>query len=75
MCLLLCCITFGTLGITGKDGDDVTSTVLERMQFNHKHYEVTLPWKENHPDIPDHFLLSLNRHGYLQRKLLKSPQE
>jgi len=34
---------------------------------------VTLPWKENHPDIPDHFLLSLNQLRYLQRKLLKSP--
>jgi len=62
-----------SLGIIDKDGDDESPTFLQRLQFNHKRYEVALPWKENHPDIPDHFLLSLNRLRYLQRKLLKSP--
>jgi len=71
--MLHCFWDIDSLGITDKDGDDESSTFLEQLQFNHKHYEVTLPWKENHPDISDHFLLSLNRLRYLQRKVLKSP--
>ena len=63
-----------SLGIIDKDSDEEPSSFLERLQFKRNRYEVTLPWKESHPDIPDHFVLCLNRLRYLQRKLLKSPQ-
>jgi len=63
-----------SLGIIDKDGDKKPDTFLEQLQFNCNCYEVALPWKESHPDIPDHFVLSINRLRYLQHKLLKSPQ-
>ena len=63
-----------SLGIIDKDSDEEPSSFLERLQFKRNRYEVTLPWKESHPDIPDHFVLCLNHLRYLQRKLLKSPQ-
>ena len=34
---------------------------VERLQFNHGHYEVYLLWRENGPPISDHFNLCLNR--------------
>ena len=50
------------------------ATFLERMQFKQAHYEVGLLWKEDHPDIPDHFTVCLNHLRFLQRQLLKSPK-
>lgn len=64
-----------SLGITDKDDNQEQCSFLERLQYNcNNRYEVALPWKEDHPCIPDHFVLSLNRLRYLQNKLLKSPQ-
>jgi len=38
-----------SLGIIDKDGDDESCAFLERLQFNGRCYEVTLPWKVFEP--------------------------
>ena len=58
------------------DDDNTTPTFLNQLQFKkpRSRYEVGLPWKEDHPEIPDHYALCLNRLRFLHRKLLKSPE-
>ena len=43
------------------------------MHFKEDQYEVSLPWKEDHFKIPEHYVMCVNRLRYLQLKLLKSP--
>ena len=41
--------------------------------FDKIRYEVRLPWREDHPDVPDHLNLCRERLKYLHQKLLKKP--
>ena len=54
------------------DNDNTTPTFLNQLEFKkpRSRYEVGLPWKEDHPEIPDHFALCLNRLRFLHCKLL-----
>ena len=51
-----------TIGIV--DNMSISSQVddkfLSDIVFAESHYQVSLPWKERHPSVPDHFILSLN---------------
>ena len=51
------------------DVDQNVFTEFEKnIQFKDGRYEVSLPWKENHPLLPTNYHLSLNRlHGLLHR--------
>ena len=42
---------------------------LETVQFKDGRYEVTLPWKDSHPVLPDNYQLSLHRLQGLLRRL------
>ena len=46
----------------------------ENICFSGQQHEVQLPWKENHPTVPNHYELCVNRLRSLQRKLLKEPE-
>ena len=63
-----------SIGILEEESDKATPAFLEEMLFKQNRYEVGLPWKEDHPEIPDHYTVCLNRLRFLQRKLLKSPE-
>ena len=47
--------------------------LLNNVQFHDNHYEVSLPWKEGHFNLPNHFSISMNRLRHLQIKFLKNP--
>ena len=64
------------IGIQDTSNDQEAKDVpfLQDIQFEGGRYLVKLPWKDNHPDVPDHFNLCFNRLKYLQQKLLKMPE-
>jgi len=39
---------------------EMTKEFLSHIQFHDNHYEVSLPWKEGHFDLHNHFSISLN---------------
>ena len=45
----------------------------ENVQFYDNDYEVSLPWREGHFDLPKHFSISINHLRYLQIKLPRDP--
>ena len=47
---------------------------LKKLKFNGDRYEVSLPFKPNHPILEDNYRLSINRLGNLLRKLKKQPE-
>ena len=47
---------------------------LQTISFNNNQYEVGLPWKEGHPDVPNHFNVCVNRLRLLHRRLLGTPE-
>ncbi len=49
--------------------DDFTSSIT----FSQGRYEVTLPWKEFHDSLLDHYQLSLKRLNGLLRRLRQEP--
>ena len=60
------------LGIQGVEKtlyDDFTSSIT----FSQGRYKVTLPWKEFHDSLPDHYQLSLKRLNGLLRILRQEP--
>jgi len=54
--------------------DSSTQTFIERLRFSQHRYEVGLPWKEGHCNIPDHFTVCLNRLRLLHSRLLRNPE-
>ena len=36
---------------------------LQQIRFDGNRYEVSLPWKEHHPSLPDHYELCEKRLG------------
>ena len=63
-----------SIGILDNEDDKEAPAFLEQIYFKQSQYKVDLPWKEDHPEIPDHYTVCLNRLRFLQRKLLKSPE-
>jgi len=46
---------------------------ISNIEFIDGHYQISLPWKTDETEIPDHYSLSLNRLKFLQRRLLNKP--
>ena len=64
-----------TLGIREVE-NDVIEEVVERITLNNEgRYEVSLPFKEDSPIIPDNFKVSENRLMTLYNKLKKNPKK
>jgi len=65
-----------TIGILDNMGtrSRTEDTFLSDIAFTEGHYQVSLPWKEGHSSVPDHFTLSLNRLRSLHCQLLKDPE-
>ena len=47
---------------------------VQQISFDGQRYEVGLPWKENHPHLPEHFELCSKRLTGLMRRLKQNPQ-
>ena len=63
-----------SLGVLDEKIDQPVQPFLQTVLFNNNQYEVGLPWKEGHPDIPSHFNVCLNRLRLLHRRLLNTPE-
>ena len=63
-----------SLGIIEEKSDSHSLTFLPMITFSDNQYKVGLPWKESHPDVPDHYNVCLNRLRLLHRRLLKDPE-
>ena len=61
------------LGIL-KSEDTVYQNFEEEIKFINGRYEVQLPWKEQHPLLPDNFKLSQKRLQSLGRRLTSDPE-
>ena len=62
-----------TIGIHDSTIDEASNLFLPEINFDGTRYEVNLPWKDEHPDIPDHLHLCSERLKYLHQWLLKKP--
>ena len=58
-----------SLGIIPESEDAVYERFLNRVQMKETRYEVSLPWKEMHPALPDNYSLAS-----LIERLRKSPE-
>ena len=47
---------------------------LQQISFDGQRYKVSLPWKEYHPPLPDHYDLCRKRLESLMRRLRQNPQ-
>ena len=61
-----------SLGIANNE-ISVYDKFVQKISFNGKRYEVCLPWKPNHPPLPDHFELCQKRLSSLLRRLRQNP--
>ena len=61
-----------SLGV-GDDDKSVLADFSKSITFNNGRYEVFLPWKEAHPELPDNRLLSLRRLRGLLCRLRQTP--
>ncbi|KAL5514973.1 hypothetical protein EMCRGX_G000071 [Ephydatia muelleri] len=61
-----------TLGI-GEAEPDVYDKFLEGVSFKAGRYEVELPWKEIHPDLPENYQLCQRRLWNLVKRLQQEP--
>ena len=61
------------LGIM-KDESSVYEKFIQQVSFNGQRYQVKLPWKENHPPLPDNFELCRRRLISLLKRLKQNPQ-
>ena len=61
-----------TLGIQ-KDETSVYDKFIEEVKFDGKKYEATLPFKEDHPVLPDNYFACQKRLGSLLRRLQAKP--
>ena len=65
--------TSGTLGIK-HDEPTVHEKFIEDITQNGERYEVKLPFKENHPILPDNYQLSKTTLESLLRQLKSKPE-
>ncbi|XP_067036295.1 uncharacterized protein [Acropora muricata] len=63
-----------SLGIIPESEDAVYESFLNWIQMKDARYEVSLPWKEMHPALPDNYSLSYSRLAWLIGRLRKSPE-
>ena len=61
-----------SLGINDIDCD-YNNNFISNIEFINGHYQVSLPWKTDEAEIPNHYSLSLSRLKFLQRRLLNKP--
>ena len=62
-----------SLGIS-KDETSVYDKFVQQIRFDGQRYEVSLPWKEHHPSLPDHLDLCHKRLTGLIKRLKQNPQ-
>ena len=62
-----------TIGIYDGTTEEPARLFLPEINFDGTRYEVSLPWKNEHPDIPDHLHLCNERLKYLHQRLSKKP--
>ena len=66
---------YETLGIKGKEEEDeFYENYLKKVRFNGNHYEVSLPFRDEHPTIPDNYLLARNRLSSSLKRLRSKPE-
>ena len=63
-----------SLGIISESEDAVYEKFLKQVQKKDARYEVSLPWKEMHPALPDSYSLSYSCLALLIGCLRKSPE-
>ena len=56
------------------NNESVYERFAQSIRLNDKRYEVELPWKENHPVLPDNYQLSEKRLKHLLTRLRKDPE-
>ena len=61
-----------SLGIV-KNESSVYDQFISEITFKDRRYEVRLPWKDSHSELPDNFELSCKRLGNLLSRLQKNP--
>ena len=61
-----------SLGIP-REETSVYEQFVQKILFNGERYEVVLPWKSNHPPLPDHYDLCRKRLFSLLRRLNQTP--
>ena len=61
-----------SLGVTEKDSP-VAEKFSQQITFNGERYSVALPWKEDHPPLPDHLELCRKRLKGLLKRLRQNP--
>ena len=57
-----------------KDESSVYTKFLQKISFDGQRYQVSLPWRENHPPLPDNRELSQQRLLSLLRRLYQNPK-
>ena len=63
-----------SLGIVQAEEEMVYEKFEENIRFLDGRYEVKLPWKKEHPELPDNYKLSLGRLNSLKKKLNSKPE-
>ena len=64
---------YDTLGIKERE-EEFYEDYLTKVRFNGSRYEVCLPFKEDHPLIPDNYLLARNRLISSLKRLKSKPE-
>ena len=62
-----------SLGIVSEE-TSVHEKFVQKIRFDGQRYEVSLPWKESHPQLPDHRELCRKRLMCLLKRLRQTPQ-
>ena len=62
-----------TLGVKGKE-EEFYDDYLTKVRFIGSRYERSLPFKEEHPIIPDNYLLVRNRLTFSLKRLESKPE-
>ena len=63
-----------SIGVSSSHETSVYEKFVEDVRFVDGRYEVKLPWKKDHPFLPDNYLLSLGRLNSLKKKLSARPE-
>ncbi|XP_068707519.1 uncharacterized protein [Montipora foliosa] len=64
---------YDTLGVKDREGDFLED-YLTKVKFNGTRYDVSLPFKTEHPIIPDNYLLAQNRLVSSLQRLRSKPE-
>ena len=62
-----------SLGIK-EDDEKETEQLLTGIHHNGERYEVQLPWKEEHPLLPDNYQICVRRLQALMKRLKSKPE-